>query len=221
MVFPYFILLAQGCRPGTPTASPEILPTDIPVTETAEPPRQSVVLISWDAARADIVYGLMESGNLPTFASVAESGIRAEYAQTIDPSLTAAAHNSISSGSYPTQTGITSNSFHVAGDDFYWYRKGFEEPMDEAEPVWVTASRSGLTTAAVFFPGGAPALEDQMADYTIGYGLQDAYSNQRTVSLSEAEGWSDTPGSFSPPLAGKFHHPKCKTDIPVCHRFHG
>ena len=199
------LMLAQGCRPITPTASPDILPTEIPVTETAAPTRQSVVLISWDAARADIVYGLMESGTLPTFASVAERGIRAEYAQTIDPSLTAAAHNSISSGSYPTRTGITSNSFHVAGDDFYWYRKGFEEPMDEAEPVWVTASRSGLTTAAVFFPGGAPSLEDQMADYTIGYGLQDAYSNQRKVSLSAAEGWSDTPASFSDPLAGTFN----------------
>ena len=195
---------SQGCRPATPTAAPGILPTDIPVTETAEPPRQSVVLISWDASRADIIHGLIDDGTLPTFASVLESGVRAEYAQTIDPSLTAAAHNSISSGSFPTHTGITSNSFHVTGDDFYWYRKGFEEALDEAEPVWVTASRNGLTTAAVFFPGGTPSLKDQMADYTIGYGKEDAYSKQWKVSLAEAEGWSNTPSSFSPPLEGSF-----------------
>ncbi|MBN2388837.1 MAG: alkaline phosphatase family protein [Anaerolineales bacterium] len=163
-----------------------------------------MVLISWDAARADTVYGLMDAGLLPTFAALAAGGMRAEYAQTIDPSLTAAAHNSISSGSYPTHTGITSNSFHVAGDDFYWYRRGFEEPMDDAEPIWVTASRNGLTTAAVFFPGGTPALGEQMADYTIGYGIEDAYSDHRRIDLSEARGWSDTPGSFSLPLAGSF-----------------
>jgi predicted AlkP superfamily pyrophosphatase or phosphodiesterase len=163
-----------------------------------------VVLISWDAARADLVYGMMAAGEMPAFASVAASGIHAEYAQTIDPSLTAAAHNSISSGSYPARTGIVSNSYHVTGDDFYWYRNGFDEPMQAAEPVWVTASRNGLTTAAVFFVGGTPALPDQMADYTIGYGVMDAYSTHREVSLSQASGWSDVPVSFSTPLEGNF-----------------
>lgn len=222
------LLLLLGCNQATPTeffkvstTKPSETATSVPVIEPLEtaisvpiiepletatnvPTRQSVVLISWDAARTDTVYGLMETGFLPTLASLAAGGIRAEYAQTIDPSLTAAAHNSISSGSYPTHTGITSNSFHVAGDDFYWYRRGFDEPMDDAEPIWVTASRNGLTTAAVFFPGGTPVLDDQLADYTIGYGVEDAYSIQRKVELSAAQGWSDTPGSFSEPLAGSF-----------------
>ncbi len=198
------LFLGQGCLSPAPTPTPSIIPTEIPLTATSEPGKKSVVLISWDGSRADIVYDLMESGLLPSFSEIAGRGVRAEFAQTIDPSLTAAAHNSISSGSYPTHTGITSNSFHVTGDDFYWYRKGFEEPMDEAEPIWVTASRNGLTTAAVFFPGGTPALDDQMADYTIGYGIQDAYSNQRKVKLSTAEGWSNSPASFSSPLAGSF-----------------
>ncbi len=121
---------------------------------------------------------------LPTFSSLAAQGMRAEYAQSIDPSLTAAAHNSISSGSYPTRTGITSNSYHVTGDDFYWYRRGYDEPMDDAEPIWVTAIKAGLTTASVFFIGGTPALTSKTADYTIGYGVEDAYSKQWEVSLS-------------------------------------
>ena len=159
-------------------------------------------LVSWDGSRADLVYDLMDDGRMPTFASIATLGIRSEHVQSIDPSLTAAAHNSISSGSYPTRTGITSNSYHVTGDDFYWYRRGYDEPMDAAEPIWVTASKAGLTTASVFFIGGTPALVGQTADYTIGYGVEDAYSKQWEVSLSAAEGWTDTPRSFSPALAG-------------------
>jgi predicted AlkP superfamily pyrophosphatase or phosphodiesterase len=76
--------------------------------------------------------------------------------------------------------------------------------MDDAEPVWVTASSAGLTTASVFFIGGTPALASQTADYTIGYGIEDAYSKQWEVNLLDAEGWSDTPQSFSPALTGSF-----------------
>jgi predicted AlkP superfamily pyrophosphatase or phosphodiesterase len=203
------MMLLQSCRPANPQQFPGTSPTAPSATspsssQTSAPERKSVFLISWDASRADIVYDMMSDGSLPAFSSVAEQGIRAEYAQTVDPSLTAAAHNSISSGSYPAHTGIVSNSFHVTGDDFWWYRKGFEESMDNAEPIWVTASKNGLTSAAVFFPGGSPALSGQLADYTIGYGIQDAYSNQVKVSLSRADDWSDTPQSFSNPLAGSF-----------------
>ena len=205
------LLTTISCQPIPLTESPKP-PTIIPptieptaaATETTEPEKPSVVLISFDGSRRDFVYDMMDDGTLPTFASLAASGVRAEYAQTIDPSLTAAAHNSISSGSFPTHTGITSNSFHVTGDDFYWYRVGFDQTMDDAEPIWVTASKNGLTTASVFFVGGSPSHNGQMADYTIGYGVEDAYSKQWNVGLSEAEGWSDVPESFSPPLAGDF-----------------
>ncbi len=174
----------QGCQPAPVTETITTTTSSPTSTTPAESIIKPVVLISWDAARVDTINELMTAGFLPTFKSLVENGIQAEYAQTVDPPLTAAAHNSISSGSYPTHTGITSNSFHVTGDDFYWYRKGFEEPMDDAEPIWVTASRSGLKTASVFFPGGTPALSGQMADYTIGYGIEDAYSKQWEVALS-------------------------------------
>jgi predicted AlkP superfamily phosphohydrolase/phosphomutase len=161
-----------------------------------------VVLISWDGSRTDLIYQFMQDGTMPTFAALADAGVQAEYAQSIDPSLTAAAHNSMSSGCFPTFTGITSNSFHVTGDDFYWYRRGFDETMDQAEPIWVTASKNGLRTAAVFFVGGSPSHEGQEADYTIGYGIQDAYSDQRNVELISASSWLDVPISYSPSLEG-------------------
>jgi predicted AlkP superfamily pyrophosphatase or phosphodiesterase len=208
----FFVQACQPAEPLSPTPIPAQSPTETIETPTEEPAaepvaqKNSVVLISWDASRADFVYGLMDSGKLPNFASVADAGVTAEYAQSIDPSLTAAAHNSISSGSFPAHTGITSNSFHVVGDDFYWYRVGFDQAMTDAEPVWVTASKNGLKTATVFFVGGTPGIPEQMADYTIGYGVEDAYSKQWTVSIDadQAETWSDAPASYSPALGGNF-----------------
>ncbi|HEY62115.1 MAG TPA: alkaline phosphatase family protein [Anaerolineae bacterium] len=222
------LILLSGCQTSIQTPSPPLrsptetihptqtlptetfVPTTIPTqiaaipTETRQVPERSVFLISWDAARADFIYKLMEDGTLPTFASVLKRGVRAEYAQTIDPSLTAAAHNSMSSGSSPSHTGIVSNAFHLPKDDFYWYRNGFDEVMDNAEPIWVTASKAGLTTAAVFFVGGSPKHEGQLADYTIGYGIRDAYSEQRHVDLEKAEDWETTPQTYSPALSGSF-----------------
>ena len=198
-----------------PTTSP--LPTDIPASPTSTIPpspeptptvvieptaevRHPVFLISWDGAPAGKVYELMAEGDLPNFEALARRGVRAEFAQSVDPTLTAAAQNSLSSGSLPARTGIVSNKYHNSNDSFYWYRQGVDEVMDKAEPVWVTASRAGLKTAAVFFVGATPDHPGQTADYTIGYGVRDAYSRQETLSLSPAQAWTNAPKSFSPPL---------------------
>jgi hypothetical protein len=57
--------------------------------------------------------------------------------------------------------------------------------------------------------GGNPIFPGQTADYTIAYGVRDAYSNQLTITLSPAE--SDWHGqaliTFSPPFAGSFVMP--------------
>jgi hypothetical protein len=87
--------------------------------------------------------------------SLATVGLRAEYAKTVDPSLTVPSQYSISSGSSLARTGIVSDIYHNSKDNFYWYRRGFDEVMDEAEPVRVIASRSGLTMGALFLWTGA------------------------------------------------------------------
>lgn len=197
---------------GVETACPSPVPIQ-PVVETASPSptpeaRQSVFVISWDGGRADIVYDLMGEGDMPGFAALARQGLRAEYAQTVDPPLTAVAQNSISTGSIPARTGIVSNSYHNFNDSFYWYRSGFDEVLDEAEPVWVTASRAGLTTAAVFFPGGSLAYPAQTADFTVGLGIRKAYSRRETVALAAAQDWQNLPASYSPPLEATYHIPE-------------
>ncbi len=192
------------------TASPSIIPTktSISPTETSTPAnvRRKVVLVSWDGGGAEMVYQMMREGNLPNFSLLAAQGVRAEYAQSIDPPMTAAAQSVIASGSHPSHTGIVSNSFHNPNDSIYWYRRGFDEPLDQAEPVWVTASKQGLTTASVFFTGGSPQMPFQMADYTVGYGIQDAASNRFTVAMQPvSQAWEgQAPASYSPALEGSY-----------------
>ena len=193
---------------ANPTSTPLLSPT--PTPEEIATQQSKVFLISWDAGQAGTVYDMMAAGSLPNFANLAENGVRAEYALTVDPSLTASAHNSISTGSYPNRTGIVSNAFHNPNDSFYWYRQGFFEPLDDAEPVWATASRAGLTSAALFFPGGSPSFPAQTADYTIGYGERDAYSRQVKVQMAPYEDdWvGSAPETFSLPYQGSFVIPE-------------
>ncbi len=49
---------------------------------------------------------------MPHLAVLASRGVRAEYAHSVDPTLTAVAHNSIATGYYPDRTGIVSNRYH-------------------------------------------------------------------------------------------------------------
>jgi len=207
-VAPQSLVTPQPTTTANPTSTHPPSPT--PTTEENDTPPSKVFLISWDAGQAGLVYDMMAAGLLPNFANLAKNGVRAEYALTVDPSLTASAHSSISTGSYPNRTGIVSNAFHNPNDSFYWYRQGFFEPLDDAEPVWVTASRAGLTSAALFFPGGSPAFPAQTADYTIGYGERDAYSSQVTIKMAPSnDDWVGTaPESFSPPHQGSFVIPE-------------
>jgi len=193
---------------ATGTLPAEITPTNIPVAPTpTEARRHSVIVIGWDGGQAEVLFNLMAKGSLPHFAALAVQGVHSS-AQSVDPPLTAPAFSSIATGSYPAHTGIVSNTFHNPNDSFYWYRSAFNEPFDQAEPVWVTASRLGLTTATVFFNGASPAFPNQMADYTIGYSERDAYSSQGTIHLTPAQAWKNSPVSYSPALEGVFRIPE-------------
>lgn len=199
----------QAPTQGSVTPTPTMIPESIEVIEPTESALQyPVYLISFDGAPANLVYDMMQSGELPNFLSLSDQGVRAEYARSVNPSLTSPAQNSISSGSLPEKSGIVGNKFHNPNDSFYWYRSGFSEVMDSTEPIWVTASRAGLSTASIFYPGASPEYPGQMADYTIGYGIRDAYSRQETLPLVPAQEWENAPVSFSPALEAGYQIPE-------------
>jgi len=185
-------------------------PTKEPTAEPTRMPPAPVIVISFDGAPNRLVNKWMQAGLLPTFASLSQQGLHAELMRTIDPSLTAAAHASMVTGQYPSKTGIVNNLYHNPADSIYWYRSGFSQPLDQVEPVWVSASRAGLTTASLFIAGGTPFLPGQTADLTVAYGTRLAYSNFESLQLEPVkEEWEgEIPDSYSLPMEGVWMIPK-------------
>ena len=198
-------LALRTAPPSKPVASaspaPAVASTSSPAAEKATP-RPRLMLISIDGARDDYVDRFIADGTMPNLAKLAREGVRAEYLRSIIPSLTAAAHASIGTGAYPHRTGIVSNKFHKSEDPFYWYTSAFEEPELQAEPLWRTAMRHGLTTAAVFWYGAVPDIPEQQADYTVSYGKCDVYSDLHVITFTLASEWKNPPPSHSPLLEG-------------------
>jgi len=171
-------------------------------------------VLSLGGARADLIEQYMADGLMPNLARLVKGGVKAQYAQSVDPPLSTPAHASISSGCFPDKTGVIADKYHSPQDDFTEYVStlgGFEMAV---EPVWRTAMRHGLRTAAVFWPGAGPDLPEQSAlrqpfgfaqgraqdtaDYTVAYGESYAPSAQHTLTFTVASGWENPPRSFSP-----------------------
>jgi predicted AlkP superfamily phosphohydrolase/phosphomutase len=135
---------------------------------------------------------------MPNLTRLVEGGVKAEYAQSIDPTLTAAAHASIATGTYPNKTGIVANTFRLPHQYIYQTVSGFGDVEWGMEPIWRAAMRAGLRTAVVFWPGVGINFPDKLGDYTVAYGASDAYSAQHVLSFTPAGGWENAPTSFSP-----------------------
>jgi len=187
-----FFLSACGSLPAITTPPPT--PAYSPVADR----RPGVIVLSLSGARADLIEQYLADGLMPNLAWLMKEGVKAQYAQSIDPALSLPAHASISSGCFPDKTGIIADKYHSPQDDFTQYVSNPDEFEMAVEPVWRTAMRHGLRTATVFWPGAGSNLPDQSADYTVAYGESYAPSTQHTLTFTVASGWESPPHSFSP-----------------------
>lgn len=183
-------------NPAPAPANPALAPTPAGAAYYRQGP--GVIVLSLSGARADLIEQYMADGLMPNLARLAKGGVKAQYAQSVDPPLSLPAHASISSGCFPDKTGIIADKYHSPQDDFTGYVSSPDEPEMAVEPVWRTAMRHGLRTAAVFWPGAGPDLPEQSADYTVAYGESYAPSAQHTITFTVASGWENPPRSFSP-----------------------
>ncbi len=193
------VFLSACTATGTPT--PEPAPTHTP----APPPRPHIMVLSLGGAPDDWVDGYLEDGTMPNLAALAQRGARAGYAQTIDPSLTAASHVSIATGAYPNYTGQVADRFHVPKNPIDRPTNGFDEPEMQVEPVWRTAMRHGQTTATIFWPGTSLEVRDRLADYTVAYGTREVHSALHVITPTAASGWPGAPDSHTTLLEATLH----------------
>ena len=181
--------------------------------------RPNVILISLDGATPGLIDDYLNSGVLSPNTGLGllkRRGIVTQRNVTCNPSLTAACHVSIATGSTTVKTDVVSNTFHLVASPFTRNTSGFAAPIGGysvkpvgsaapplAEPLWVKLRQNGKKVVAATFPGadgaeitlagaGTPILQgaiDRTVDYTIPFGA---------FAGAAAKGFSLTATDFTP-----------------------
>jgi hypothetical protein len=91
-----------------------------------------VILISLDGATDTIVDKYLQNGVLDSKTGLGllkSKGVAATDNETVTPSLTAAAHIAIATGSTAANNDINANSFHLIANPFATNTSGFAAPI--------------------------------------------------------------------------------------------
>ena len=124
-----------------------------------------VVLVSFDGFRHDY----MEMFETPNFDRMAAEGARAEGLIPVFPSLTFPAHYSIATGLYPGTHGLVTNTFYDRERDGTYSLSDRETVEDGTwyggEPIWVTAEKQGMVSAAFYFVGSEADVQGIRPSY--------------------------------------------------------
>ena len=124
-----------------------------------------VVVVSFDGFRHDY----MEMFDTPNFDRVAAEGARADGLIPVFPSLTFPAHYSIATGLHPGTHGLVANTFHDREFD-RTYSLSDRETVEDGEwyggePIWVTAEKQGMVSAAFYFVGSEADVQGIRPSY--------------------------------------------------------
>jgi len=120
--------------------------------------RPILILVSIDG----FAWDYLSIYDTPSLDRVAAAGVRARSMRPVYPSLTFPNHYSIATGRYPADHGIVSNHF-PDGQRRSWYHLWDRDSVQDGrwyggEPIWVTAEKHGLVTAAYYFVGTEAAV---------------------------------------------------------------
>jgi predicted AlkP superfamily pyrophosphatase or phosphodiesterase len=155
--------------------------------------RPILVLVSFDGWRAD--YG--SPAATPNLTALAARGVRAEALIPAFPPKTFPNHYTIVTGLYPEHHGIVSNVMddRTIGERFTMSSDPALDPRWwGGEPVWNTAGRQGLRSAAMFWPGSEVAIGGRRPTYWLPY--SDGMANAARVK--QVLDWLALPAETQP-----------------------
>ncbi len=155
-------MLLSGCVAGPADAPAAAPPTTVAAAELREP---VTILVSIDGFRPDY----LERGLTPALSALARRGVTASMRPSF-PSKTFPNHWAEVTGYVPDHNGIVANSFTdpsraedkftmATTDPYFWNGR---------EPIWVTAEKAGIRTAAMFWPGSAVAYGGEVVPDSYG-----------------------------------------------------
>ncbi len=115
-----------------------------------------VIMIGIDGLRWDAI----DRFPAPTLRALADEGIRAESMTPVMPSLTFVNFYALATGLYANGTGITSNMPYSKQYDEVMLRDMHgESRWWGGEPIWVTAEKQNVRTAAMFWLGSEAKIK--------------------------------------------------------------
>ena len=139
-------------------------PVEAPGAETVASDRPTVILISVDGLHPDY----LERGVSPTLARLKAEGASGPMRPSF-PSVTFPNHYTLVTGKHPDNHGIVGNT--MVDDELGRFSLGNAAAVtdrrwwDQAEPIWVTAEKAGLTTGTMFWPGSEAAIQGVRPTY--------------------------------------------------------
>ena len=148
-------LLALLSMFGVSTVLAQAEPSSAPQDD----PAPTVILLSWDGLRHDY----LDRVSLPGLERLAKDGVRAGRLTTVRPSDTFPSHVSLATGTYPDRHGIVGNVF--IDRDLGRYQMSSDTRWLQAEPLWISAERQGVTSATYFWVGSEQDWRGQRSRY--------------------------------------------------------
>jgi predicted AlkP superfamily pyrophosphatase or phosphodiesterase len=154
-------------------------------------------MVSFDAFRADYI----DRYQPLALSSLAARGVRAQWMTPSFPSKTFPNHYTLATGLYPGHHGIVGNAFFDPSRR-QWYRISQSVAVRDSswyggEPIWVTAEKNGVKTAAYFWSGSEAAIGGVRPTYWTVYDAK-VPNDQRVNSVIA---WLRKPASERPHLA--------------------
>lgn len=192
--FSIFILVAFFLTLGIHSVTAQI---------TSATARSQVILISLDGATPSLLNQYLSNSVISPnkgLGLLKSRGVVAAKNITCTPSLTAACHVTVGSGSQAARNDINANSFHLVASPFTQNISGFAAPIGgylvgssgpaaspkpTAESIWIRLRKSGKKVVAATFPGAdgidvkVPGLssspiiqsaKERTVDYTVPFG---------------------------------------------------
>ncbi len=152
---------------GTPVIPPSKIQGKVNTTEQRIKPY--VIMISIDGFRSDY----LEKYTPPTLTEWAKTGVKSKGIIPSFPSLTFPNHISLVTGRRPGSHGIVGNFFY---DEKLKKTYGMTDTSSvnngswyHAEPLWITAEKSGMLAATYFWVGSEAKIEETTSTYIMPY----------------------------------------------------
>ncbi|MBI4545616.1 MAG: alkaline phosphatase family protein, partial [Gemmatimonadetes bacterium] len=127
--------------------------------------RPYVIMVSFDGFRHDY----LDRFELPNFRRVAQAGTRADALIPVFPAKTFPNHYSIATGLYPERHGLVGNEFYDPGLGATYRMRDRSAVQDGrwygGEPIWVTAEKQGVVSAAYFWVGTEAPIQGVRPTY--------------------------------------------------------